>query len=869
MSRSKSPFIRVRVGKKQKIDIETLFKDLKNRSPSIKDLFAHQADILREYYKTHIDTPDVGIEIPTGSGKTLVGLLIGEWRRRTLNQRVLYVCPTKQLAYQVHDQSKDYGINTRVFVGSKRNYDIRNLTDYRSAQTIAVSTYSGLFNISPGIDDPQTIILDDAHGAETYIGSMWSLDIKREKHSDIYFKIVSIFEKDLSGYFSGVILRGNRDHITQKVEKVPFGAFERSLPVLMETLDSKISDDNLDLYFSWRVIRNGLHACHVYISYHNIFIRPYIPPTLIHKPFSEAKQRIYMSATLGRGGELERITGIRVIQRIPTPKTYKSRGIGRRFFIFPDFSLNPSEYYGWTARRLSMVDRTLVLCPNWYKTNQFERNIVTLCSPKPSVLSARDIEELMDPFTKSDRSILLLANRYDGIDLPDGVCRQVIIDGLPSGTNLQEVFLKDRLGLDILLRERIKTRIQQASGRCTRSDTDIAAIIMLDRPLFDFCTRFENQNIFHPEIRAEMRFSLKQNMDSTSDIDAMLESFMKRDENWNIAEENITELRMYEELPDTSVTDILDSVVKYEVDFSYAMWAEDYEKAVRCGIHVSDGLSGPKLAPYRTLWYYFVASAAKAQSHNDKEFENIAHEYLSRAKSACQTVSWFPHALRSMLAEPESFEDISEIQALAVEGIVEYLNKVGTVGPRFLNRMEEIENNLKEVEASKFDWGLMQLGKLLGFTSSKPGSMAAPDAIWHLENHILFLFEGKSDESPDSEVTIQNCRQTSGHLQWATGNDNLKDIGSKYSILVSPKSRIQKDATPYGEEVYYLHIKDILNLFERVKQMLIELRSTMTTEINDTYRQRVLNSMIRLNLTPEKVRNLLTSKLVTELSTFN
>lgn len=866
MSNSKSPFKRVRVRKTQKIDIETLFKDLKNRSPNIRDLFAHQADILREYYKSHIDTQDVGIELPTGSGKTLVGLLIGEWRRRTLNQRVLYVCPTKQLTYQVNKQSKDYGIDTRVFVGSKRYYDMKNLTLYRSAQTIAVSTYSGLFNVSPGIDDPQTIILDDAHGAETYIGSMWSLDINRQKNSELYLRIIEIFQNDLPGYFLGVILRGNRDYITHKTEKVPFGAFYRSLPFLRNTLDSKISDDDLDLYFSWRAIRDGLYACHVYISYDSILIRPYIPPTLIHKPFSDAEQRIYMSASLGRGGELERITGIREIQRIPTPKTYKSRGIGRRFFIFPDFSLNPSEYNNWIAHRLSIVDRTLVLCPHWYKANQFEKNIVASCSPKPSVLGARDIEESMDPFTKSDHSILLLANRYDGIDLPNGICRQMIIDGLPSGTNLQEAFLEERLGLDVLLRERIKTRIQQASGRCTRSDTDIAAIIMLDRRLFDYCARVENQKRFHPEIRAEMRFSFEQNMDSTSDIDAMLESFMNRDENWSIAEQDITDLRMYEELPDTSLTEIFDSVVKFEVDFSYAMWAENYERAVICGKRVADGLSGLRLTPYRALWYYFVAAAANAQSKTNKEFEGIADDYLNRAKSACQTVSWFPHALRSLI--PESTEELSEIQALAVEGVINCLNRLGPVGPRFTNRMDEIEENLKEVEASKFDLGLMQLGGLLGFTSYKPGGTAAPDAVWYLENHLLFLFEGKSAESPDTGVTVQNCRQTSGHLQWVTGNDNLKDIETKYSILVSPKTSINEDSIPYGKGVHYLHITEVLKLFERAKQMLIELRSIMTTEFDNTQRQRVLNYMIRLNLTPEEVCKLVTSKLVTELPVF-
>lgn len=863
MSSVKSPFKRVKVKKKRKSDIESLFKDIKNRSIEIRDLYAHQADILREYQTSFVHSEDVGIELPTGSGKTLVGLLIGEWKRTNLNQRVLYLCPTRQLAYQVNKQSNDYGIDTRVFVGSKYAYNKIDENLYRSGDTIAISTYSGLFNVSPGIKDPQTIILDDAHGAETYISSMWSLNIKRKDHGEIYSNIVELFERELPSHFVGVIYRGNRDHITYKVEKVPFGAFNRGLPGLRSILDSISREDGDELFYRWSAIRDGLHACHIYISYDNILIRPYIPPTLTHTPFSGAEQRIYMSATLGRGGELERITGIRKIERISTPKTYESRGIGRRFYIFPDYSQNIQEYSDWIAQRVSATNRTLVLCPTRYYTNRFLR-IVDKCSRKPVVLQARDIEGSMDTFTASEHSILLLT-RYDGIDLPHGICRQVIIYGLPSGTNLQETFLDERLGLDVLLRERIKSRIQQASGRCTRSDTDTAAIIMMDRKLLEFCVRIENQNILHPEIRAEMRFSFDQYKNPDFNIDAMLESFMNKDEFWREAEENIMELRGNEELPDTSVTDILDKTVKFEVDYSYAIWKSDFKSALENGKSVSDALPGKKLSPYRALWYYFTAAAAYSQSKFDSEYQRIADEYIIRAKNACYTVSWFPYALRSMLPENESIDSVTEMHVLAAEGLLNTLVKLGSVGSLFSERMDEIERNLDDNDPVKFDTGLVQLGELLGFTSYRSTESAAPDAIWHIENHLLLLFEGKSDESPDSGISVRTCNQTSGHLKWVTNNDNLKQIEEKYCILVSPRSKIDKLAVPYGEDVHYRHISEVMELFKRTKKMLVELRSTMTKEIPDTYRERVLSSMDRWNLTPEKIREFVTSKCVTDL----
>lgn len=47
----------------------------------LDNLWSEQADVLRIYAETHVDDHDVALELPTGSGKTLVGLLIAEWRR--------------------------------------------------------------------------------------------------------------------------------------------------------------------------------------------------------------------------------------------------------------------------------------------------------------------------------------------------------------------------------------------------------------------------------------------------------------------------------------------------------------------------------------------------------------------------------------------------------------------------------------------------------------------------------------------------------------------------------------------------------------------------------------------------------------------
>ena len=77
---------------------QEMYDDYKNRS--INGIQDYQSKMLDLYMKEGLDKSDVAIELPTGTGKTLIGLLIGEYRRRKFHERVVYVCPTKQLVYQ-------------------------------------------------------------------------------------------------------------------------------------------------------------------------------------------------------------------------------------------------------------------------------------------------------------------------------------------------------------------------------------------------------------------------------------------------------------------------------------------------------------------------------------------------------------------------------------------------------------------------------------------------------------------------------------------------------------------------------------------------------------------------------------------------
>lgn len=135
-------------GTSRTTDPESLFHDLR-RSPEIKHLWSHQADLLRAYHQQFQNAGNVAIELPTGTGKTLVGLLIAEFRRQVFDARVAYLCPTRQLARQVGSQALNYGIRAHVFVGKQRDYPAGEFSEFQSSKAIAITTYSGVFNSNP------------------------------------------------------------------------------------------------------------------------------------------------------------------------------------------------------------------------------------------------------------------------------------------------------------------------------------------------------------------------------------------------------------------------------------------------------------------------------------------------------------------------------------------------------------------------------------------------------------------------------------------------------------------------------------------------------------------------------------------------
>lgn len=842
----------------------TLFRDLRNRK--VNGLLDHQSHMLTEYHKI-ISKSNIALELPTGSGKTLVGLLIAEYRRRVYGESIVYLCPTKQLANQVVEQSKvKYGIKTSIFVDKQIDYDPESKAEYTRAGTIAVTTYSGLFNTNTFFKEPDVIILDDAHATENYISKYWSLNITRKDDTELYKSIAELIKQILpeSSYHRLLLTEPSQNDITW-VDKIPTNKFHEIISDFSLIVGSYASSNNLR--FPWSVIKDNLHACHVYISWSSILVRPIIPPTLTFSPFANAKQRVFMSATLGESGDLERLTGIPHIHKLPIPEGWDKQGIGRKLFFFPEAKLNEEDALTFAIEMTNHTNRSLILVPDDPTVEKLKSKIKK--ETNNSIFNAKDIEISKDKFIKSDNAVALLANRFDGIDFLDDDCRYLILMGLPKATHLQEKFMMSRMSASILFHDRIRTRLIQAVGRCTRSAVDYAAICVLGQDLMDELIPEKKLKKFHPELQAEIFYGHDQSI-AVADKNELLENlniFLEHGEDWNYADEDILQERNKRTQTNLVGSESLLKAATFEVNYQYAIWRNDYDNAMIQIGQILEQLNENDLKGYRGFWYYIAGITAwLAVKNGISSYQNQINENFQNAAKCTSSVTWLHNLARK---KDEIFQKNDEYLPHLIEGLEIQLDKIGrTNDSKFESKAKEIITKISSLDGKEFEEGHESLGEFLGYQAGNSNKIAAPDPWWIIGDSLCFAFEDKIHENAKTPIHVKDIKQASGHPLWL--RENINTLNGKTRIIpvvLTTSIQIDEPAVTFSEGIYYWNRSEFVDWAIKAIQVIRILRKRYNGSGDLVWRSEAIEEFIKAQINPANLINNLERNLVKSLPT--
>lgn len=850
-------------------DPESLFRDLRERT--VEGLLAQQADMLRKYMN-HVNknknTLDIALELPTGSGKTLVGLLIAEWCRRTKQERCVLLCPTKQLVHQVVEQAKEkYGINALDFSGPKNRYSEADKTAFNNCESIGVATYSALFNTKPFFSDVHTLIFDDAHAAENYVSSLWSLEVRRDQDEttfDAIWQIIAPYttENDQLRYYD----QGNEGSLdTSFVNKILTPYLLKCRTALTAAIDNASRDDESSEEYGyrwrWSMIKDHLHACHLYYTSNSILIRPLIAPTKSFLPFQKARQRIYMSATLGEGGDLERIFGRKKIERIPAPGGWDKQGIGRRLFMFPMRICNNEEdslklAISWTTK----FDRALVLTPSKRDADKVREVIKALPETQDhTIFDAAELEASKKSFTQVGSAIAVLANRYDGIDLIGDECRYLIIYDLPESTNLQERFIISRLGASALFQGRIRTRITQAVGRCTRSSTDYALVVIIGDKVHQYFHMPEKRETLHPELQAEVNFGVEESkVDNPSELEENIAIFIDHGEEWRLADDHILRTRgKLNQSPIPSAKQLEESVI-HEVKFHDAFWAGNFDSALSSAKDVLGKLAGgDDLKGYSALWNYLAGSAAYQAEQTE-----VAKKHFSAASSCANAWPELEQIqkLLSNQAQEVPVEVIDEGRIKRIEGVLERFGKSSSV--KIEKYFQAIREGLSSTEAKPFEEAQVKLGRLLGFESGNTERSGDPDPWWIFGRQGI-VFEDYTATGENPVISKNKTLQAKAHPDTLAA----EHPGVSFSVVFCSKSdKLHFAAEPHTGDVFYISVEDFKKFSEECMTTMRELWDSFRSPGVIEWRERAARKLVEAKLHSDDILTRLTSKKLSSLA---
>ncbi|MBP2842164.1 DEAD/DEAH box helicase [Pseudomonas sp. PNP] len=802
---------------------DKLFRELTRRK--FPDVLPHQASMMQAYAAKAVGTPDVALQLPTGSGKTLVGLLIAEWRRRKFRERVVYLCPTRQLVHQVAEQANEkYGLSVATFVGKQRDFSPADKTDYLQAEKIAVTTYSSLFNTNPFFDQADVIFVDDAHASENYIASHWTLRIGRldERYAGLHQALCNAFTPHLSATDLSR-LRGVWEDVVDRtwVDKLATPTVTALTPQIIEILDAHTP--GTELTYPWSLIRGHLDACHIYLSSQEILIRPLLPPTFSHPAFESAKQRIYMSATLGAGGDLERLTGRKTIQRLPAPEGWDTQGVGRRFFIFPEMSLTTDETAELRKQLMQRAGRSVVLVPSDKTADAIAEQIDEKL--KFPVFRASDIEESKADFVALHQAVAIVANRYDGIDFAGDECRLLFIEGLPKAMNAQERFLMTRMGANALYNERIQTRVVQAIGRCTRSLEDYSAVVVSGEELPDYLADLRRRPFFHPELQAEITFGAHQSKDTAlTDLVENFETFLENDRDWEYVNRQILDERDRAHQKFLPAINELSQAVGAEIDYQTALWRHDYDGAVAAADRVLGTLTASDLRGYRALWNYLAGSACHlAAQRGNAAMAAKSRQYFKDAHGCAPNIPWLTAFARKEVGEAVTAQADDLALQQQVERVGAELTRLGPTHDRDFAKLEQsILQGLRHHET--FERAQKDLGSLLGFNAGKVESEGSPDPWW-ISGGRCIVFEDYVN-TVDGTLSVTKARQATSHPDWMRANVAESAECEFQTVLVTPATKISGAATVHAAGLLYWGLEDFRAFATHALQVIRQLRTT-------------------------------------------
>ncbi len=772
-----------------------------------------QTQVWDHWFKRRNES-DLVVKMNTGSGKTVVGLLI---LKSCLNEDkgpAVYVAPDKYLVKQILSEANDLGIETTE--------DVNSPLFISGKAILIVNAYKlvngkSVFGVGDGIKiQIGSLLIDDAHACLDTIEDQFMLKIS--KANKAYSELYNSFRDSLNTQCeakSSEIELGDPNAYMQ----VPFWTWQDKVKETGEILIKYRESEGIA--FAWPLLKESLKLCRCVISAKEIEISPHCIPIGMIPSIIKASRKIFMTATLADDGILSTHFGI-TEESISHAVIPDSAGdVGDRIILLPQV-INPElsdNHIKSLCKSAAKQFNVVVIVPSGYRA-EFWKDEADLIINKKNIYA--EIEKL-----KAGKvGLAVLVNRYDGIDLPKDACRLLVIDGLPDVRHQI-----DKVNQGILMGSdpsQIIQRIEQGMGRGIRSSDDYCVVFLMGKNLIGHLYARGAMEKFSPATKAQLNLSDKVSAQikgkGLKEIKEVMLYCLNRNKDWVATSKGAIASLTYSENSDF---DRLAVTIRKSYDFANR---KAYPNAVNELSSVVNDTTDKHLKGY------LMQCLA--------EYINL-YDPVEAQKTLMSAASFNTRILKPL--DGIAYHKLESLTLEQAKACSEYLKTQHNDPNKIIIEINGLLERLvfKPETANIFEESMMLLARYLGFNSQRPEmsfNKKGPDVLWGVGELNYFVIECKNGAITKT-INKHDCNQLNGSVEWFKTE---YDQSCKCTpILIHPSPIFEHAASP-NQQTRIVDADNLEKLKESVESFIKSI--CVKNEIHDA--EKIRKSLIYHKLCP-------------------
>jgi len=788
-----------------------------------------QESVLKIWDKNLRTEKDTVVKLHTGQGKTLIGLLMLQSLLNEGKGPALYLCPDNTLVKQTISQADSFGI--KVVEVQKASTALPR--EFLNSEAILVTNCNKLFNgksvfgvegTGRDIVDVGAIVIDDAHRCLEIIRDTFSIRCYKKNRTingefevnPLFSELFQLFSESLKkqapGTFDDIIQEHDEIHIA-----VPYWAWFEKIDEVMKIISAYKESD--DVKFSWNLIKNQLETCICIFSGRRVEIVPRLIPINLIPSFSDAKQRIFLSATLTEDAFLIKDLDLNP-DRVSNPLTYEElKYSGERLILLPtlvDPSLKREELISWLSNLPKKYGTFgfFIIVPSNRHAEYWKSGVK---------VEGQEFEKLLDSLkenikNKKAHGLYVLVNKYDGIDLPSHTCRILCLDSLPSYNALIDRYYQSVMPSTTIIQRKLAQRIEQGIGRAIRGVSDYCIVIIIGSDISAFFSENSKREYLSYEAQRQIKIGeilareIKKDGPALNAIENLIQNVLNRDPGWKAYYKN--------EMSDVKIKPINTDFVKraiLERNAEHCYQKRQFDKAIS---FIGQLIEEVKQDPKELGWYLQLKAT---------------YEYsIDKRKSIDTQLSAFKQNSRlSRPPEGVQYTKLSRGGISRAQKISEYIKSKDNLTALLLEVDNILENLSFGGSTDIFEEGIDNLGKLLGFETERPERKysCGPDNLWQIDDAHYWIIECKNGVISDRGISKTEAGQMDTSIGWF--EEKYEGCGN-IPVLIHPSNKFMQDAYS-TKQLYSLQQANLEKLKNNVRNFYKSFSglpySTITPEV--------------------------------------